>query len=68
MRTRWPLALDVLRGVTALSALVLLASATGCATAAPPAQHSPTALCTDPTLDHRNLYCANELPRGAQSR
>ena len=47
--------------------LATLASVGGCATTAPRA-HSPVALCTDLTLDHRSLYCANDVSHATATR
>lgn len=48
------------RGIATFGAVLALAAVSGCATLPPRAQPSPTALCSDLTLDHRSLYCAND--------
>ncbi|HWE27358.1 MAG TPA: hypothetical protein VHB97_05110 [Polyangia bacterium] len=49
------------RAAALVGGLAALAAVGGCATTAPRA-HSPAALCSDLTLDHRSLYCANDFP------
>ena len=49
------------RGLATFGAVLALVAVSGCATVSPRAQQpSPTALCSDLTLDHRSLYCAND--------
>ena len=52
---------NTLRMALVVAGLASLAAVSGCATTTARA-HSPTALCSDLTLDHRSLYCANDLP------
>lgn len=55
------------RAAALVGGVMTLASLGGCATTTPRA-HSPAALCSDLTLDHRSLYCANHLPRSSATR
>jgi hypothetical protein len=49
-------------------ATLALSTAVGCAAQPLPTHRSPTALCTDPTLDRRSLMCANDVPTGYNRR
>ena len=56
-----------MRTAVVLAGLASLVAVGGCATTTP-REHSPAALCSDLTLDHRSLYCANDIPRTSVPR
>ncbi len=58
---------NTMRTAVVLAGLASLAAVGGCATTTP-RDHSPAALCSDLTLDHRSLYCANDIPRTSVPR